>query len=150
MGVFSFLVDISPWWWVAFGIVLMALEMMVYSFFLIWPGIAALVMAGVLVMQPSMSGEVQVSIFAVLSIALTFTGRRLFQKQDEPESSLNQRTKQIIGRSVRVVDFSLGEGQIEVDGLRWHAIWPDGQTAKAGDFVKVVSSDGMNVGVENI
>ncbi len=150
MQLFSFLEGLSPWWWVSFGILLAAIEMLVFSFFLIWPGLAALIMAVILWIVPGMSGEIQVAIFAILSIALTFAGRRIFQRNDEPETSLNQRTRQVVGRQARVVDFELGEGHVEIDSLRWTATWPDGQTATAGDVVKILAADGMTLSVENI
>lgn len=150
MELFSFLEGLSPWWWVSFGIALMALEMVVFSFFLIWPGLAALIMAALLSVSPGIQGEIQVALFAILSVGLTFGGRFLFQKNDEPETSLNQRTKQIIGHKARVTDFELGEGHVEINGLRWTAIWPEGQTGKPGDMVKIVSSEGMTVAVANL
>ena len=149
MAIFSFLEGMSPWWWVSFGIGLLAIEMLVMSFFLIWPGLAALAMAGILYLNPAMQGEIQVSLFAIISILLTFAGRYFFQRH-EPETSLNQRTKQIIGMKARVTDFELGTGHVEINGLRWVAKWPEGQTAKPGDIVTITAAEGMTVEVSNI
>ncbi len=150
MDLFTFLEGISPWWWVSFGLLLMALEMVVVSFFLIWPGLAAIIMAVLLWIIPTMPGPIQVSAFAILAIAITFVGRRFFQPSEEPETSLNQRTKQIIGKKARVTDFDLGEGHVEIEGLRWAATWPEGQSAKPGDVVKILAAEGMSVEVENL
>ena len=150
MSLFTFLESISPWWWLAFGLLLAAAEMVVFSFFLMWPALAAIIMAVILAILPPIGGELQVSMFAILSIVLTFAGRHFFQRNDEPETGLNQRTKQIIGKAADVESFELGSGHITINGLTWSAEWRVGQTAKKGDKVRIVSAEGMTVLVENI
>ncbi len=147
---FNVLETMSPWWWVALGFGLAAAEMLVFSFFLMWPAIAAFIMALALWIFPNMQGELQITIFAILSIVLVFAGRRVFQRNDEPDNGLNQRTKQIIGKHAKVISFDLGEGQVSIAGLNWTATWPEGQTAKAGQKVTVLTADGMSLTVENV
>ena len=151
-GMFTWLETLSPWWWVALGVGLGALEMVVFSFTLIWPGIAAIFMALLVWIVPGISGEVQVAIFAILSIVLMFAGRSLVKKfgDGQPKTNLNNRTEQMIGRQAKVVGYDLGEGHVEIDGLRWVAKWPDGQSAEIGQVVKIVAAEGMSVQVENI
>ncbi|MEE9452944.1 MAG: NfeD family protein [Paracoccaceae bacterium] len=147
---FNWLEALSPWWWVALGFALAAAEMLVFSFFLMWPAIAAFIMALTLWIFPDLQGELQITIFAVLSIVLVFVGRRMFQRNDEPDNGLNQRTKQIIGKHAKVISFDLGEGQVSIAGLNWAATWPEGQTAKPGQKVTVLTADGMSLTVENV
>ena len=149
---FEWLEALSPWWWVAFGIGLGAVEMATMSFFLIWPAIAAIVMAVILWIAPGMQGEVQIATFAVLAVVLTFAGRSYLKKFGDgaPESLLNDRSAQIVGRQAKVTEFALGVGQVELDGLNWTANWPEGQSAEVGQVVKITSADGMSVSVENI
>ena len=151
-GMFTWLETLSPWWWVALGVGLAALEMVVFSFTLIWPGIAAIFMALIVWIAPGISGELQVAIFAVLSIALMFTGRSLVRKfgDGQPKTNLNNRSAQMVGRQAKVVGYDLGEGHVEIDGLRWVAKWPDGQSAEIGQVVKVIAAEGMSVQVENL
>lgn len=150
-GFFSFLEMISPLWWVTLGFALAAAEMLVFSFFLMWPALAAFLMALILWMMPSLQGEYQIVLFAALSIALTYIGRRMFQRSDEPETSLNDRSKQLVGKRAKVVLFDeTGEGRVELHGLRWPATWPKGQDAVEGDIVVITSADGMSVKVENL
>ena len=151
-GMFTWLETLSPWWWVALGVGLAALEMVVFSFTLIWPGIAAIFMALIVWIAPGISGELQVAIFAVLSIALMFTGRSLVRKfgDGQPKTNLNNRSAQMVGRQAKVVGYDLGEGHVEIDGLRWVAKWPDGQTAEIGQVVKIIAAEGMSVQVENL
>ncbi|MEO1918279.1 MAG: NfeD family protein [Paracoccaceae bacterium] len=151
-GLFTWIETLSPWWWVALGVGLGALEMMIYSFVLIWPAMAAIVMAIILWIAPELQGELQITLFAVLSIALMFAGRGYFRKygDGEPKTNLNNRSEQMVGKKATVVDFALGDGHIELNGLRWAAEWPDGQSAKVGQVVKIIAADGMSVQVENI
>ena len=151
-GLFVWLETLSPWWWVALGVFLAALEMVVFSFVLIWPGLAAIMMAIILWIAPGMLGELQVALYAVLSIVLMFAGRGLVSKFGDggPETKLNSRTEQIVGHQAKVVDFELGEGHIEINGLRWAATWPEGQTSEAGKIVKITAAHGMSVQVENL
>ncbi len=148
---FSWLQNISPLWWITLGFALAAAEMLVVSFFLIWPALAAFVMALLVWIIPGLQGEYQIVLFAVLSIGLTYVGRRLFQSSDEPENGLNDRSKQIVGKRAKVVLFGeLGEGRVELNGVSWSAVWPKDQTAEIGDIVEITKADGMNIEVTNI
>lgn len=152
MAMFDTLVGISPWWWVAFGIALGALEMATMSFFLIWPALAALAMALALLLWPGLSGEAQIAVFAVLAIGLTFLGRGLlcrFGTSEDAAGGLNDRSSQMIGRHGEVAGFSGPEGHVIIDGVRWAARWQDGETADPGDRVEVTRADGMVLIVRN-
>ena len=81
VSLFDWIAGLSPWWWVAFGIGLGALEMATGSFFLIWPALAAIAMAINIAIGPSFSGEVIVILYAGLSIVLTFLGRQGLSQQ---------------------------------------------------------------------
>lgn len=147
MELFGFLEGMSPWWWVAFGLSLGALEMATMSFFLIWPGLAAIVMAVVIALFPSMPGEIQVATFGVLAVALTFAGRSLFNRfgdNGEAASHLNSRSSQLIGRRGKIIRFAHGEGVIEIDGIHWQAkADPSLMGMSAGSVVQVKAAEGM-------
>lgn len=151
-GLFVWLETLSPWWWVALGVGLGALEMVIFSFVLIWPGMAAILMAIILWIAPGIQGELQVALYAVLSIALMFAGRSYVKRfgNGQPKTNLNSRTEQMVGKQAKVVEFELGEGQIELNGLRWAATWPAGESAAVGQIVKITAASGMSVQVENI
>ena len=110
VSLFAALEGLSPWWWVAFGITLGAIEMATMSFFLIWPGIAAVVMAALLWAVPAMPGEVQIAVFAALSVVLTylFRARFLASTADIAPNGLNERSNRMIGMQdtgTRQLDF---------------------------------------------
>lgn len=134
LSFFNALEGLSPWWWVAFGITLGAVEMATMSFFLIWPGIAAVVMALVLVAMPAMPGEVQIAVFATLSVILTYLGRvYVLSKSGEPApNGLNERSNRMIGMQGKVLSFENGQGKVEVEGIPWVAHWESGTSTPGG------------------
>ena len=153
MEFLNFLEGLSPWWWVAFAFALGALEMATGTFVLIWVALSALVMAGLLSLVPSMSAELQVTVFATLSVILTFAGRYVLHKFGDgggkEHKTLNQRTNHFIGRTAKVLEYANGEGSIEVEGMRWRARWPAGQSVEIGGTVRITGADGMVLEVEN-
>jgi membrane protein implicated in regulation of membrane protease activity len=148
----SFLQGISPWWWVAFALGIATLEMATMSFFLIWPAIAALATAAALAASPSMTGIVQILIFAISAIVLTFLGRLIVNKYgdggDDVNPTLNQRGNHFVGRMGKTLEYAAGEGAVEIDGMRWRARWPDGQSGTEGKMVRILSADGMTLTVD--
>lgn len=143
----------SPWWWVIVAFALGSLEMATLSFFLIWPGLAALCMAGILVLAPNMSGAMQIALFAVLSIILTFAGRYLLNKYGDggadADQTLNNRAAQLVGQSAKVLEFDGGNGVVEVGGMRWRAQWAADQVSTPGQSVRITQADAMMLYVEN-
>jgi len=69
---FEWVATASPWLWLALGIMLVALEILVPSFVVIWPGLAAMLMALLVWLAPGLSGQALVALFAALSIVLLF------------------------------------------------------------------------------
>lgn len=144
-SVFEWIANLSPWWWIAFGIGLGAVEMATMSFFLIWPALAAVMMAGILAFAGPMSGEMIVSVWAILSIVLTFIGRSLlhrFGDGGEMMETLNNRSQRLVGRTAKVIDWAGNEGAVEVAGTRWRAVSSDGNAPAQGTVV-IEKADGM-------
>ncbi|MFQ5623575.1 MAG: NfeD family protein [Paracoccaceae bacterium] len=143
-SIFDVIAGISPWWWVAFAVGLGVVEMATMSFFLIWLGVAALVMAVILAFFPGMSGELRVALFAVLAIAITYIGRHFFMRLENGSvTTINRRSSQLIGRRAKVLEYEGGEGAVEIDGIRWKAHWEAPPEKDRPDYVTVVKADGM-------
>lgn len=145
---FQFLDGISPWWWVALAFGLAAVEVVTFSFFLIWPALAALGVAIVLWIVPDMSGTAQLLWFALMSVAFTIAGRQLvfLRKPTSDRPNLNQRSAALIGRNAVVIDgFAAGGvGSVQVDGMPWRARMAEGQGRPAtGDILEITDADGM-------
>ena len=97
----DFLFGINPLWWLAFALVLGAIEMLTPTTLLIWPALSSLVVAGVLVLYPYLGGEEQLGLFAVLALVLTFVGRWLMAKYDyrRPDKlKLNEPAARMVGQ----------------------------------------------------
>ena len=148
-SIFGWIENISPWWWVAFGVGLGALEMLTMSFFLIWPGLAALTMAVIVALAPGFSGEMRIALFAVLSIAMTYLGRSMIQKYSGAATSINRRSSQLVGRRAEVLEFSRGEGKVLIDGIQWKAHWEGTPGDAKPDSVTVIAADSMILTVRN-
>jgi hypothetical protein len=136
----------GPWSWLVFGLVLMALEVAAPGVFLFWLGLAGL-LVGLLSFALHMSWEVQLIVFAVLSLAAVPVWRRLARsKSSAPEHDfLNRRTDALVGR-VFTLDKPIqdGFGTVRVDDTVWRVAGPD---APAGSRVKVVRADGASLTV---
>ncbi len=149
--VFEWVSSLSPWWWVAFGVGLGAVEMATMSFFLIGPAVAAIVMALIVAFGVPMSGGVLVSLWSVLSIALTLLGRSYLLRFGDGggtgSSKLNNRSSRLVGRRAKVLEWSENEGAVEVDGMRWRAKSQIGSAYNEGAPVEIVDADGMTLTV---
>ncbi len=140
----------SPWWWVIVAFALGSIEMATMTFFLIWISLAALCMAGLLLLAPNMSGALQISLFAIISLLLTFAGRFLMNKygNSEGDQTTNNRAAQLINQSAKVLEFENGTGVVEIDSIRWRAQWPTNQSSEIGDSVRITQADAMLLYVE--
>lgn len=144
---------LGPWTWVVFGLLLLGIEILLPSTFLLWPGLAAIVV-GIMTLviglgSPIWPWQAQVLVFLLLSLVIAFYGRALMKRQkwDESESTnLNERGLQLVGRTAVVVQPIVdGEGRIRLGDTTWRVYGAD---AKAGARVKVVSADGSILNVE--
>ena len=120
---FSVLDGASAWWWIALAIALGAVEILTFTYFLIWIALAALTVGLAMVAFP-LGGQEQVVAFAVLSILYT---------------------EQLIGRKGKALsDFENDEGLVVIDDVRWRARLAIGQIQK-GDSLVVIDAEGMQL-----
>ncbi len=146
---FAFLDGASPWWWIALALGLGAIEMVTFTYFMLWLGLAAFTVGIGLAMFPSMQGTSQLLAFALLSILYTVIGW-VFVRRRQPsdgQPGLNRRSAAVVGRQAVVTQaFSAGVGWVEVDGVRWRARLVDadggGAPPEAGATMSVADADG--------
>jgi len=143
--------ELGPWsWWIA-GLVLLAAEMLVPGFFLVWIGLAALIvgMLSLLFWDSSFwLWQVQAIVFALLAVAATLIGRRLILRHGETDQPfLNQRAESLVGRTATLAEpIREGRGRIRLDDTVWRVSGPD---LPVGTKVKVVATDGRYLTVES-
>lgn len=140
------LTSLGNWIWPILGIVLMCLETLAPGVFMLWFGIAA-VIVGVLSFFIAMSWQAQLLTFAVLSAAMVPLWRR-FGRPSAGETDkpfLNRRTAGLVGRVLTLEKPILdGVGTVKIDDTIWRVEGPD---APAGSRVRIEQADGARLRV---
>lgn len=137
----TWLLDVGPYHWLALAAILIGLEMVMPTQYLVWPGIAAIA-TGLTAFVASIDWTVQLTIFAALSIILVVASHYMPRPAAATATTLNQRTDLIIGRTAIVAeDFQNGEGAVTVGDTRWSARSIDGDDYTAGTRVEVTAAE---------
>lgn len=139
------------WHWIAIGLALMALELLLPSFFFLWLGVAALALGGVLVVAPDLSLTVQASLFGVLGVVAFYLSRTLMKRkkaQLEKGPQLNKRGASLVGQIV-VLETAIenGHGRAKIGDSLWSV---EGPEAPTGARVRIIAADGTVLRVEKI
>jgi hypothetical protein len=145
MSVADFLNAQPAWHWWALGAILLAVELVSTTQYLLWPGIAALLVGVLKAVDPGLDGRLAVVLFAVLAVVATVLWKRsrLGRADREGHALLNERTAQYVGRHVLALDDFVGaRGAVRVDDSRWNAIASDGSSPRKGDALEVTGFDG--------
>jgi membrane protein implicated in regulation of membrane protease activity len=123
--------ELGPWNWMVLGFALLALEVVVPGFFLLWIGIAA-ILTGALSLQLWDVGfwtwQVQVLAFLVLSLVAAYAGNKVIGGRDQPTDQplLNRRGEQMIGRIATLTEpITDGRGRIRIGDTTWRVSGPD-------------------------
>ena len=133
-------------WWIIAGVLLM-LELTAPGVFFIWLAIPAAVV-GLLDLLFHLSWQIELLVFAVLSLVSVYGGRRFLAARfvfESEKPSLNRRMLDYIGRSY-ILDQPIteGRGRLSIDGTQWDVA---GEDAPKGARVKVTAVDGMKLTV---
>ena len=149
--VMAIISELGPWLWWVIGLVLLILEVVLPGVFMLWFGIAAMIVGTVsLTLGESIywPWQAQIVSFAVLSLISAVIGRKYWYSAhpDTDQPNLNARGAQMIGK-VSVLDGPLknGTGRVKLGDTIWRVIGPD---LPAGSRVKVVEVDGSTLRVE--
>jgi membrane protein implicated in regulation of membrane protease activity len=86
--------ELAWWHWIALGLVLVALEIFVSTFFILWFGLGAVLTGVVLAVLP-LSFTVQILLFTASSAVMTFLWFRYFKNPDRTTSG--QAKKKALG-----------------------------------------------------
>jgi len=96
-------VMIHPWHWLVLGMMLIICELFIPSFTIIWFGLGALLVAPILWLVPSMTFSVQIFLWAIFSLLLTFLWFRLIQPKLKDRSHSGQAREAILGEVGQVI-----------------------------------------------
>ncbi|MGB5021771.1 NfeD family protein [Sphingorhabdus sp.] len=138
------------WFWLSLGLILGAIEMLAPGFFLMWLGLAAIIVGLLSWLVPGMIIPMQVALFAVLSVLTVYAGKRFLKdnpiESDDP--ALNDKGARLTGEIVTVVEaIENGRGRVRVGDSEWNA---RGADAAIGALVRVTGADGAVLLVEGV
>jgi membrane protein implicated in regulation of membrane protease activity len=145
----DFLQQLTFWNWLAFGTLVLILEVFGAGGYLLWIGLAAASVGVLTYLFPELPWAVQFILFGVLSV-LTAVGwwkrqRSAAKPSDQP--GLNQRGSELQGRQFVLHDAIVdGRGKIKAGDSLWLVSGPD---LPAGSEVKVVGQNGVILVVDS-
>ncbi|KAB0679847.1 NfeD family protein [Aureimonas leprariae] len=128
-------------WWIL-GLLLLGLEVVLPGVYLLFFGIAALVVGANGFLVPGLSWQSEVVGFVVVSVVAVLLGHRWYgQKRVSGESDgLNRRTARLIGRRATLTDaIEHGQGRVKIEDGWWRVEGPD---LPVGAQVVIESADG--------
>lgn len=137
------------YWWIAAAI-LITLEVLAPTFYLLWTGIAAFIVGLFVWMVPSLTWEIQIITFAILSIVSIVVWRNYAKKNpaESDEPLLNRRGEQYIGRVVTLEEPIIdGMGKVKLDDSTWKI---KGEDCSAGTKIKIIGVDNVVFQVEKV
>ncbi|MES9943449.1 MAG: hypothetical protein B6D77_12365 [gamma proteobacterium symbiont of Ctena orbiculata] len=139
----QWLTQLDYWHWLILAILLMILEVFSPGAFLLWMGLAAGSVGLLLLLIPGLSWQLQILLFAVLSVATIVLVRAFLQRRpietDQPH--LNRRGEQYIDRTFTLQEPIInGEGKIRVDDTSWKI---NGEDCPTGTRIRVTGVQGV-------
>jgi hypothetical protein len=141
-------VELAYWHWWVLGFILLGAEMVLPTgFFLLWIGVAALLVGALAWAVTDLAWQAELMLFGVLSLASFFVWRRFRPAQvDSDQPSLNRRGESYVGRTFTLTaPIVNGVGKLHVDDSQWRITGPD---AAVGAQVRVVAADGTSLKVQ--
>lgn len=140
-------------WWLVVGIVLVIVEMLSGTFFFLFLGLGALLVAA-LTWLLGLGGIAQ---FVLFGVAAMVAAGAWMKVRPNPEDrieqlagarGLNNRLASYLGRESDLVEpIHNGEGRLRLDDTLWYVHGPD---LPAGTRVRVVGAEGMKLRVEPV
>lgn len=142
------LTGIEAWHvWIALGLVLAGLELVVPGVYFLWLAVAALV-TGALVWAIDPGLIMQIVDFVFLALITVFSAKRFLRDRPIQSSDplLNNRMGRLVGQAAVVTQpIRNGSGRVKQGDSEWMARGPD---LDAGTHVRVTGSDGGTLLVE--
>jgi membrane protein implicated in regulation of membrane protease activity len=135
-------------WWII-ALLLIAGELLLPGYFLLWIGLAAAAMGVVMWVVPSLGLLVQAVLFALLALAACFIYAKWLrpglERRTPGSERLNRRAEQMIGQRYELVEPIVnGRGKARVGDGQWLVSGPD---LPLGSTVEVLAVDGTTLKV---
>lgn len=123
--------ELGPWNWMVLGFVLLVMEIIAPGVFMLWIGIAALIIGAVSLLiwdAAFWTWQAQVLSFLVLALVSAFIGRRVATARtaNDDQPLLNRRGAQMVGRMATLAEpIKDGRGRIKLGDTLWRVSGPD-------------------------
>lgn len=130
--------------WIGFAAIVLIIEILAGTGFLLWIGISAVLVSIILFIFPVFSFGVQLIVFALLSVLSSFAWKFYLHhypiQTDRP--TLNRRGEQYVGR-VFVIEYPIvnGMGTTHVDDTMWRVRCP--VDLPVGAKIRITGADGV-------
>lgn len=146
-AVVGLLAGLTIWHWIGLGLLLLAIEVGVGTFDLLWVAAGAFLTAAFMLVVPApingWSG--QLTFFGVAAVAFVISGRTLFKglrSRTTSHPNLNDRLASMAGqRGTAAISFDRGRGKVKVGDTVWLAIQSDDAVIVEGDQIVVTGSE---------
>lgn len=141
----------TAWHWLILGLGLLIGEVFVSGVFLLWWGLAAIVISGVMALCPDLSLTVLVIIYAILAVILSFVWWKYQHSKDlkdQAYTSLNQRGHAMLGSIGTVQEMSEnGIGRGHFGDTTWRI---QGKNLQVGEPIEVYKVEGITLLVRKV
>ena len=144
----DYLQHLSFWDWLAFGSLLLILEVFGAGGYLLWTGIAAAIVGVLVYLFPGLEWAWQFLLFGCLSIltAVFWWQKQKAAAKPSDQPGLNQRGSEFVGRTFTLHEAIVaGRGKIKAGDPLWLVI---GNDLPAGSLVRVIGLEGVLLRVE--
>lgn len=141
---------LSPWGWLALGVVLLVLETLGAAGYLLWMGIAAGSVGLVLFIAPGLPVNGQMFLFGILAVlsAVLCWSRQKKEMKPAEQPLLNQRATQLVGQTFTLcAAIQDGRGKIQAGDSLWTVTGPD---LPVGTRVRVIDHEGLVLHTEPV
>lgn len=145
----GFLEGLTVWHWVGLGVLLLAIEVAVGTFDLLWVAAGAFLTAlfALIVPLPVGGWEGQLTFFGVVAIAFVISGRTVFKglraARNATHPNLNDRLASMVGQHGKAATAFIDKrGKVKVGDTVWLAEQADDQFIAEGAAVVITAAEG--------
>lgn len=129
--------EVLYWHWIVLGVVLMLSEIAITTFFILWFGVAAIVMGGVMLVFPDIPASWQLFIWTALSSVLAFAWFKYLKPLSTDKTKAGLSREAIVGEIGQVII-------LPTDARRGHLRFP--APVLGNDEWEIISQDSLALG----
>jgi len=146
-GLVAFLNGLDAQHWAGFGVALLIAELLTGTTYILWPAVAAFVVA--LANYFGLSyWPVDMALFAAITVVLTAFAHPIVKRWRLAQGGrpLNERAHQMIGTRGLVTAFANGVGSVKINDSIWRAV--SSEVLVAGEQVEIAEVHGTTLTVK--